>query len=197
MDTYGQVTGDGGKTWNRTGEKSKHVFQVSTLNNRTIPTADWEALAGFQGELAELNRALNGTRRAVRELQEKTDYFRAALKSVQPPNREIESEVRKLEDRLKAIGRKLFGDTTAGRLDLDQPPSLSSRINSIVSNGLNSTSDPTRTHRRVFDLVGEELVPIVDEVNEILTSVVPPIEQKLEAAGAPWTPGRKIEWKRR
>ncbi|MEE8583394.1 MAG: glycosyl hydrolase, partial [Acidobacteriota bacterium] len=173
-------------------------FEVRHLDNRTLPAGDRDALMAFQRDLSELSRAMNGARQAVRNLGEKTGYYRAALKAVTDlaGAASLKQDIDNLDKKIDEVSRKLFGDSTLNRLDRQQPPSISSRVNSTLFAGFRSTSDPTQTQRQVYAIVEEEFDPVIEQINQIMTSDVPAIEQRLEELGAPWTPGRTIRWQR-
>ncbi len=171
-------------------------FEVRTLDNRTFPAGDPTGLVQFQEELMELNRALNGARRASGDLEEKIDLFQAALKPLNVPTGDVQSRIDSAREKLDGIRRQLFGDRTRQRLDMDGPPSIASRVSSAVFAGSNSTSDPTQTQRQVYAIVAEEFDPVIARLNELIETDIPAIEQELDRLGAPWTPGRKVDWRR-
>ncbi len=173
-------------------------FEVRHLDNRTLPASDRDALLAFQRDLSELSRAMNGARQAVRDLGEKTRHYRAALKAVTDlaSAASLKQEIDNLEKKIDDVSRQLFGDSIISRLDRQQPPSISSRVNSALFAGFRSTSDPTQTQRQVYAIVEEEFDPVIDQINQIMSSDLPAIEQRLEDLGAPWTPGRAIRWRR-
>lgn len=79
---------------------------------------------------------------------------------------------------------------------MDSEPSISNRVNSVVFASLRSMSSPSEAQRKVYAVVEQEFDPLIREVNQILIEELSSIETKLDAAGAPWTPGRKVDWRR-
>ena len=72
-----------------------------------------------------------------------------------------------------------------------------SRIRQIVRGHWSSTSAPTATHRRNYEIAAAEFSEMLDELRVLVESDLVALEEKLEAAGAPWTPGRAIpRWQR-
>ena len=88
------------------------------------------------------------------------------------------------------------GDQIANRLDIDTPASITSRLFSAVYDGYNTTSDPTTTMKEQLQIAADEFEPLLVELKTVVTGDIRALEQKLEAAGAPYTPGRIPELKK-
>jgi hypothetical protein len=73
------------------------------------------------------------------------------------------------------------------------PPSISGRIGSILDEQWRSTSAPTQTQREALDIAGEAFTPVLTDLKALLEQVKS-VETQLEAAGAPYTPGRRVDW---
>ena len=166
-------------------------FTVKRLDNRTLPTDDPEATTAFHRKLTNLSRALNGARQTYNQLEEKANYYRAAAKTINDPDVDsLHANIDRLEDKLDRIRTELYGDRVASRLDMDQKPSISDRVNSAVGSVINSTTDPTETSNRVSKIAAERLKPLINQLKSIINTDVARIEQQLDQLGAPWTPGR-------
>ena len=55
-----------------------------------------------------------------------------------------------------------------------------------------STYGPTADHRKTLDIAQEELAEVSAGLAQLVEVDLPAFEQKLEAAGVPWTPGRGV-----
>ena len=55
-----------------------------------------------------------------------------------------------------------------------------------------SAYGPTPHHLESFRLAEEEFAAIRDGLNQVVRVDLPALEEKLEAAGVPWTPGRGV-----
>ncbi len=72
-----------------------------------------------------------------------------------------------------------------------------SRIQQVVFGHWSSTSAPTATHRQNYEIAAAEFSTMLDELRTLVEGDLVALEEKLEAAGAPWTPGRAIpRWQR-
>ncbi|MFC2157426.1 WD40/YVTN/BNR-like repeat-containing protein [Acidobacteriota bacterium] len=170
-------------------------FQVKALGHASLPAEDKAELAAFQKKVRKLSHAVNSASSVIRELNSRTQLYRVALKSVLVPTKEIYTDITALEKKLEDIGLKMFGDSTLRQLDLDGVPGLTSRLGRIIYEHSKSTSAPTQTQRDNHRIAEEEFTPIYQALKKILTEDLKNIEKKLDAVGAPYTPGRLPDWK--
>ena len=70
------------------------------------------------------------------------------------------------------------------------PPSLVSRVERIASDQWDTTQAPTTTHQQAYDWATEAYESELAEMKELVVDLEA-LEEKAEAAGAPWTPGRE------
>ena len=84
----------------------------------------------------------------------------------------------------------MYGDPVKRRLDIDQPPSLSSRLGAIGWEQKYSTATPTQTHRDSYAIAKEAIHVIKPKIETLCNRDIKALEQELINAGAPYTPGR-------
>jgi len=173
------------------------AFEVLTLANVSLPAKDRAELVAFQKKVRELSRAVTASTRVLAEISDKIDHYKAALKSITVPDTELISDIRTLEKRVRALEIRFNGDSTMRRADKDAIPGISSRIRSIIYEQARSTSAPTQTQRDAYEIVADEFAPVLVELKKIVEEDVVNIEKKLEESGAPYTPGRLPEWKKK
>ena len=89
---------------------------------------------------------------------------------------------------------RLTGDRSLSRRNHPTLPSITERVESIVDSQWRSTSAPTGTNREAYRIASEEFGPVLGNLRQIIETDLPALEQQLEAAGAPWTPGRVPRW---
>ncbi len=70
--------------------------------------------------------------------------------------------------------------------------SISRRVQNALFGTMRQSYGPTLTHRRQYEIAREEFESVSDRINDVLNNDVPALKQKLDEAGAPWTPGREI-----
>lgn len=146
-------------------------------------------MVAFRSEVARLSGAVEGTQRAIRELENEIRHIRKAITRVQSPSEDLMTDVMSIEDDLEEIKRKLNGDAIATRLDIDTPPSVAGRVGMTAYEQGNSRSEPTGTHKRNIAIAKEEFEPLHDRVKSLIDEDMPALREKLRQAGAPYTPG--------
>jgi hypothetical protein len=74
----------------------------------------------------------------------------------------------------------------------DGPHTLTRRLQAAQMGTMWSTYGPTPTHRRSLEIAEKELAAVRERINAVLEQRLPAFEKKLDAEGAPWTPGRPV-----
>jgi len=166
-------------------------FEVKTLNNRTLPATDPDEMLTYHKELTKLSKSANSARSAFNELNDRLEYYQAAARIVSSAN--LTSMIKEMEDSLEEIQLAMFGNRIKNQLEINQAPSLSSRINTAINTGMSSGSDPTETSKMVKQIAESQLKPVVDSLKGIMNDAIPAIDAELDRIGAPWTPGRIID----
>lgn len=168
-------------------------FEVKTLDNQTVPMADPTAMLAFHQELMELSKSANGARNSYNQLREALKYYQAAARVVNSTS--LDEKIDAMENALDEIELTMFGDPIKRELEIDQAPSLSSRVNTAIYSGSTSLTDPTTTSKEVKRIAENYLNPVIASLKQLVEVNVPAINAELDANQAPWTPGRVIEIK--
>ena len=105
---------------------------------------------------------------------------------------EMQIELRAVEEKLMDVREKFNGDPTKSRRNEAAYPGFMSRLNTMMKGAMGSTTGPTETHKAQYGIVLEEYEEVIDDLKAILAEDLPGINEKLDEAGAPWTPGRGI-----
>jgi photosystem II stability/assembly factor-like uncharacterized protein len=171
------------------------TFAVKALAAVSLPAKDRAELAAFQTRVGRLYNSVNAASAALRETAALARHYRAALKSVTAPHQDILDAIKALETKLEGIQLKMNGDRTLARLDKDTYPGIASRVGTVVYETAGSTSAPTKAQRDGYAIAEEEFRPVYEEIKRILAEDVKAIEKRLDAVGAPYTPGRLPDWK--
>lgn len=171
-------------------------FVVNVLPGASLPATSRPALVEWQRKAAELQREITSASRAIGDANNRIRHMKEALMSIARPNQEFVTDVLSLEDKMRAIQLKMNGDNVAGRLDIDTPPSIQGRLFGAIYSGYGSTSDPTTTMKDQLQIASDEFEGVLNDLKAVINNDIKALEQKLEAAGAPYTPGRVPEIKK-
>lgn len=172
------------------------AFNVIALAQGTFQPDDPEAVQAFRLRVARLQRAVRGAVRVADRTKERLDYLRAAIEDTPDVDLALNAEVRSLATRLDAIQVSLRGDPTLGRRNEASPPSINERVSWIVGGQWSVTCPPTQTHRDQYGYAADEFTPVLASLRTLVEQDIPTLEAKLEAAGAPWSPGRIPVWEK-
>lgn len=169
-------------------------FTLKTLGGVTLPAKDRAALVEFQREAQKLQRAVDGAGRIMNEINNRMRHIEKAVLIVEAQTPELKQAIKGAKDKLYQIRKEFYGDNIASRLDKGSEFSIASRVGWMTGEMWGSTSAPTQTQREALKLADEAFQPLLNRIKQVRDQDLKTIEQKLEDAGAPYTPGRNIEY---
>jgi hypothetical protein len=170
------------------------TFTATPLGTASLPATDRAALLAFEKKTARLQRAVLGSVRAADEAQTRLDHVKKALLDTPGADPKLGDEARAIETRLKDLRIVLTGDETIGSRNEPTPPSIVDRVQQIVGGHWTTTSAPTQTHRRAYDIAAGQFSDVLIRLRGLIDGDLRRLEESADAAGAPWTPGRVPRW---
>jgi DNA repair exonuclease SbcCD ATPase subunit len=170
-------------------------FVVAVAGDSSMDLADRKALQEFQQKVARLQRAVSGTLEAANELAGRLDQAKRALDQTPAIDSRWKDFARNLEKRNRAILMALRGDTALRARNENTPVSIVERVSTIVGNQRLSVVHPTKTDMDACTIAGQEFSQELEKLRTLIEVDFRSLEKALDAAGAPWTPGRLPEWK--
>ncbi|MDP3313378.1 glycosyl hydrolase [Lutibacter sp.] len=165
-------------------------FKVKSLNNTVMPSDDRAKKVTFQRDVAALNAEIENSQSMISEMRNKVKYIKEAIKIAELPLADLYNKVLKLEADIKDVNTLLYGDSVKNKLDIDQKPSVTNRIGSVLYEQKYSTSSPTKTHMDSYKIAKEEFSIIQQKVDVLYKVDLKNLEELLKKSGAPYTPGR-------
>jgi hypothetical protein len=170
-------------------------FEVVALGLASLPAADRPALLQFQQKTARLQRAAMGAVEAAKEAENRIKHVKLSLLDTPAADPALGAQVRALEPRLKEITVALSGDDVLQARNEPVPPSITDRIDAIVASQWTSSGAPTRTNLDAYAIAAEAFAVQLERLRTLVEVDLRKIEDAMEAAGAPWTPGRVPVWR--
>ena len=167
-------------------------FQVRPVPGATLPTADYQAVADFQAETAELLRQVQGATRELQSAQERIRHLRPALDATPVAAEDSQARLEGLAERLAALATQLQGDRVRRELWESTSPSIFGRVLQVAGGHWDTRSEPTATQRRALHLARDAFAEWKEEFRVLVEQDLPAFETDLDHAGAPWTPGRSL-----
>jgi photosystem II stability/assembly factor-like uncharacterized protein len=167
---------------------------VVPLYLSTMSEADRTKMLEFQRRASRLQKAIMGAARANDEALVRVQHIRKALDQIDGPEPKIVERVNAVDKVLRDMDEEINGDATLRAANEPAPPALVDRITTAV-NGFTTTMPPTSTHREALAIAEEQFVPLLGRLKKAVEVDLAAIEKELNAAGAPWTPGRIPDWR--
>jgi hypothetical protein len=120
--------------------------------------------------------------------------IREALRQTPAVEKQLEAVADKIEQRNREILRILRGDEEIAKRSEIVPLSITDRVNSIMDGERFSLAKPTQSHLDSYNIAAAEFAEQLGKLHTLVEVDLTKLEKDMEAAGAPWTPGRVPEW---
>jgi hypothetical protein len=156
--------------------------------------AERKALFEFQLQVARLQRAVSGALEAANSLNGRLEQIRRAVDHTPAVDAKWKEAVRSLEKRNHDILRALRGDVALRARNENTPVSIVERVGEIVESQRLALARPTTTQREQYRIASHEFAGELGKLRSLIDVDLRQLEKALDAAGAPWTPGRLPQW---
>jgi chemotaxis regulatin CheY-phosphate phosphatase CheZ len=134
-----------------------------------------------------------GANEAAQETLRNTQFMKKALADTPRADARLAEAVLSLETRLREALRELVGDRTVRRRSEATLPSIMDR----VSGQITTTCPITETAKRDYEIAADSFGTLLQKMHVLIEQDLKSLGDRLEAAGAPWTPGRRLpDWKK-
>jgi hypothetical protein len=172
-------------------------FEVEPLNFATLAPPDRDAVLAFARQTGELERAALGSLEALSEGLSQVSSIKRIIEQTPTVEPSLRKKARDLELKLIDARERLSGDPTRSKRNEPAAVGLIERIETIIGGHWMTTSAPTSSHRKNYDIAAAEFGETLGLLRPLLETDLPALHEALEAAGAPWAPGRKLPtWKK-
>jgi len=168
-------------------------FEVVDLGINTFAADDPAEVHAFQQKVSDLDRAFRGAVKWATNAESRIAHTRKALFDTPGADTAMLAESQRLQTEIDDILVELNGDETRENRNVFTPPSISERVNRIVRSQWDTTSAPTQTKKDGYEWAADAFTKELGRL-KALASELETFESQLEAAGAPWTPGRLPNW---
>ncbi len=169
-------------------------FTAEVLGTASLPAPDRAKALEFEKKVARLQRAVLGSVELSKEAEKRLEMLQKALFDTPAADAALMARAKELSLNLKGIEEQLSGDKVIAKYQEPVPPSINQRVQRIVHALWSSTSAPTGTQQRGYDIAAQQFAPVLANLRTLVDSDMKALETKAEAAGAPWTTGRVPTW---
>jgi photosystem II stability/assembly factor-like uncharacterized protein len=173
---------------------SAQNFKVQVEGSSSVSEADRAAQQEFNRKAARLYRAIWGALSAADNVEERLKQIREALHETPSAEKQLGSAADSIEQRNREILRSLRGDTEIAKRNEQVPTSINDRIQLVMEGERFSLARPTQTHVDAYNIAAAEFSEQLSKLRTLVEVDLVKLEKDMEAAGAPWTPGRVPEW---
>jgi len=169
-------------------------FKVVTVGATGMSAADRTAQGEFLRKVTRLYRAVSGALHTSEEVQARLKEIREALRETPAVEKQLGSVADGIEQRDREILRALRGDVEIARRSEPVASSINERVNSVLEGERFSLAKPTQSHVDSYNIAAAEFGEQLAKLHTLVEVDLAKLEKDMEAAGAPWTPGRVPEW---
>ncbi|MCL4549690.1 MAG: glycosyl hydrolase [Bacteroidetes bacterium] len=174
------------------------TFNVVPLNNTTLPASNRAEVVEFQRKAAELARTVVGARRLTDDLTKRTELIKQTLNNTPAASFDLFKRASNVAKELEDINFAFEGEQPKASQE-EVPPAkvpLNLRLETLTGTQWRSTSNVTKNQKVAYQVLYDEIQPILEKLKQITDVELKSIESDMEKIGAPWTPGRMPELKK-
>jgi hypothetical protein len=167
-------------------------FEVERVFAGVLEGTTPEDTAAYMRQVAELNRAVSAASQMVKLAFARIAILETALaRSTSDPGT-LDTALETLKQRLFALDEAIEGNRSMRTFGEPRVPTVSGRLRVASMSDGQSDYGPTATHRRAFEIAAAEFAVLEPQLRQLLEVDLPTLEEAMEAAGVPWTPGRPL-----
>jgi hypothetical protein len=120
--------------------------------------------------------------------------IRDALRETPAVEKQLGALADSIEARNREILRALRGDKELQKRNEPVPSSINDRVTNIMEGERFALAKPTQSHVDNYNIAAAEFADQLAKLRTLVEVDLVKVERDMEAAGAPWTPGRVPEW---
>jgi uncharacterized coiled-coil protein SlyX len=171
------------------GGQSKTLGTTQTFEVKPVPTApdgtDFATVAAFQKQTLDLMRRIAAAQREIARTEEQLQRMRAAVQQASPSTTALYQQLDEFSVSLNNLKTQLSGDAIRSLREEATSPSLTDRVQRVVSGHWQTRQMPTATHMRNIDIASEAFERLRSDLSALLDAPLADLEAELESAGAP------------
>ncbi|MEM9701593.1 MAG: hypothetical protein AAF907_04025, partial [Planctomycetota bacterium] len=168
------------------------TFELVSIFEPTIPSQDRDQVLAL---LRDWGKFLNQSSAVTQTLGERRDQIEnliSLLRTHPSSTAALLAEARELKNRMDDFDTMLNGDERKAEKWVRSEPGINSRLRTAFYGASRGTHGPTQTHREQWEIATTQFGAIKEELIKLIDEEMETFEDKLDAAGLPWTNGRDI-----
>ncbi len=182
--------------WLVTAEGIGPLSEPQSFAVKAVPTTpadiDFAAVVASQQETADLMRQIAGAGKEIERAEGRLRHLAAAVLETPQANTALFARVTELRASLTDLKRHLQDDEVRQKLNEPSVSSIQQRVQRVYW-GLSQTRQmPTVTQWGSLEIAQADFAVLKQELALLIEQDLDQLEMDLAAAGAPWTPGRRL-----
>lgn len=169
----------------------RQSFEVAAILEPSLPGASFEESLDFQRRTGELYRQVTSASVVLGKAFERIDHLERAVLETPRSDAAQLAELDGLRRQLLDVRDQILGDAVRERFQEPTVPSILGRLSTAIEGHWSSRYGPTQNHRLTVDIAERQYAEVAETLRTALDDLAT-LEAELEAAGAPFTPGRAL-----
>jgi len=169
-------------------------FKVVAEGAGSMTAEDRAAQEEFLRKVARLYRSVSGAIHVAEDVQAHLKEMREAIRDVPASEKQLDAQADLIEQKDRELLRALHGDKILQKRNEIVPSSINDRLQAIMEGERFSLTKPTQTHMDDYNIAAGEFGDQLSKLRTLVEVDMASLEKAMNAAGAPWTPGRVPEW---
>ena len=165
------------------------AFEVKPLDADRLSSAQWAEFSAFCSQMSEAHRLALGSSERLREAQNRLDHIRKGILETPAVEPRQLAKAEALHGELKALRDLLHGDAVVSARQEPTAPGVLDRLGEVIQSVWGTTQLPTASQRQNLAWAEEGHRAVRSRLDKALSDLKA-LEDALEAAKAPYTPGR-------
>lgn len=161
---------------------------LDTLGNPSVEAVKEQV--AFHRKVMKLHKAVIAATDVANDTTKKLEQMQKALEAAPTADEASKKTMREMIVRNRDILRALRGDSVLRKHNENSPLSIGERIGYAADATSEAFAKPTTTAKQQYDIVAKEFADQLAKLRELVEKDIPAMEKKLNALGAPLTPGR-------
>ena len=153
---------------------------------------DFDEVAKFQQNTSLLLKDMYAASSKMGEARNRIRYMKAALLETPKANEQLFTGLQTLETKLRNLRERLYGNPIKNKFNESTIPSIMSRAGSVAYGHWGARQTPTQTQQQNIRIAETDFKTFKTDLNTYFATLMQ-YEGQLKVAGAPYTPGRKLD----
>ncbi len=170
-------------------------FELQSVIDPTVKIGNRSRAIEFTRLAGELMNEVNAAGGLIKEREEQLDKMIKIIKSSNQGTPALLAQAQKFKAKLMTFTEELSGDELRKSKHAESEPGIDSRLRNAASGAVKSIHGPTKTHRQQFEIAKDRFNKIKKDIRKVVEVDLEQFEKKLDKAGLPWTPGRRLPGK--